>query len=38
LIAGLSYTEMQTLLPGYVCDLFILHRQYDFALRGQEIH
>ena len=38
LIAGVSYTEMQTLLPGYVCDLFILHRQYDFALRGQEIH
>lgn len=29
LIAGLGWRDMRPLLPGLVCDLFLLRRKYD---------
>lgn len=34
LIAGLTYTEMQDLRPGFVLDQFILRRNYDDVMHG----
>lgn len=34
LIAGLQLAEMRSLRPGFVCDLFVLHRNYDDEQHG----
>lgn len=34
LIAGLTYTEMQGMVPGLVLDLYIRRRDYDYLLHG----
>lgn len=34
LIAGLSYTEMQDMLPGFILDCFILRQNYDDQMHG----
>lgn len=34
LIAGLTYTEMQDLLPGFVIDCYIRRRDYDDQMHG----
>ena len=34
LIAGLTYTEMQDMQPGFVLDCFIRRRDYDDAMHG----
>ena len=34
LTAGLSYSEMQDLEPGFVLDCFILRRNYDDLMHG----
>lgn len=34
LIAGLRLGEMAPLSPGFVCDLFVLRRQYDDEQHG----
>ena len=34
LIAGVSYTEQQTMRPGKLLDLFVEHRQYDDEQHG----
>ena len=34
LIAGLTYTEMQDMAPGFVLDCYVLRRNYDEAMHG----
>jgi hypothetical protein len=34
LIAGLHLSEMQTLQPGFVCDMYILRQKYDDQQHG----
>ena len=34
LIAGLTYTEMMDLSPGFVMDCFIRRRDYDDEMHG----
>lgn len=34
LIAGLSYTEMADMKPGFVLDCFIRRRNYDDMMHG----
>lgn len=34
LIAGLTYTEMQGMQPGFILDAFILRRNYDDQMHG----
>ena len=34
LIAGLTYTEMQDMLPGFVLDCFVFRQNYDEAMHG----
>lgn len=34
LIAGLSYSEMMNLAPGYIMDCYILRRNYDDMMHG----
>ncbi len=29
LTSGLTYTEMHTMAPGLVCDLYVLRQRYD---------
>ena len=36
LIAGLGWGDMRPLLPGLVCDLYILRRRYDDEQHGIE--
>lgn len=34
LIAGLTYTELQDMSPGFVMDAYILRRNYDDQMHG----
>ena len=34
LIAGLTYTELQDMAPGFVIDAYILRRNYDGQMHG----
>ena len=34
LIAGVGYTEMRTLAPGLLCDLYVLRMRYDDQQHG----
>lgn len=34
LIAGVSWSEQQELTPGFLCDLFVLRRDYDDEQHG----
>lgn len=34
LIAGLAYTEMTDMLPGFILDCFIRRRNYDDQMHG----
>lgn len=34
LIAGLTYTEMKDMAPGFIMDSFILRRNYDDQMHG----
>lgn len=34
LIAGLTYTDMQDMAPGFVLDCYVLRRNYDEAMHG----
>ena len=34
LIAGVSYEEQKELTPGFLCDLFVLRRDYDDEQHG----
>lgn len=34
LIAGLTYTEMQDMTPGFVLDCYVLRRDYDENMSG----
>ena len=34
MIAGVSYEEQKELTPGFLCDLFVLRRNYDDEQHG----
>ena len=34
LIAGITYTEMQDLTPGFLLDEFVMHRQFAENMLG----
>ena len=34
LIAGVNFSEMGRLAPGFLCDLYVYRRKYDGALHG----
>ena len=34
LVAGLAYSEMWALVPGLICDLYVLRQGYDDQQHG----